>query len=160
MNQQQFITIGLGGAGTRVAETLWHSYAFDHSIGKDGIRKIRDNYHDNLDDPHSVFRESKAGIFKANGIFLDSDGPDLNHVRKSEIKILFDDSATIGGPESSGSLPLETKRTWEKNLKVRMEDEIRKMVEELDFFRGVNSVCGFGGGFGSIIMGAFDNDFE
>ena len=168
------IHLHVGGAGSRIGNTLWELYCMEHGVGLDGRRgTLPDASMETKNNIHSVFLEDKEGMYSPRAIFIESDTKDQENLHKrSAISKVYRDSSFVSKDVDTGGISWSFSYGFTGSTRVRgvdkpgddyISDPVRREVEKADKFRGFimtgSLTGGTGAGFATGIMEKLSVDY-
>ena len=140
----QYINVGIGSAGVKIADSIFQQLCHEHNINHDGSSK-QDN---DSDLKAAFFDETKEGLFVPRNVFIDSEPFDIDRITNSQTGRLYNPYNSINGKESTCFYTRSAYTVGREYIDAAL-DRVRIAAEKLDNFQGFtvhgSTVGGFGG---------------
>lgn len=141
---REVITIGVGGAGCRMAYQFWRRIMAEHGIGSDG--RQRQGF---APPPKTFFEQAGAGRFIPRALFVDLDDSLRAELEQGELTDVLHPDYTLSGSKGPASGNFARGRSADRKLIDKVDDRVRKLVDNSDNVQGFILFHALPGGTGS-----------
>ena len=148
----EVITINIGRCGVQMGHRIWKQYCAEADILRDGSRA-------SLSDDHTFktfFSETKDGKYRSRNLMVDTDRNVIQNVKKCAFSAIYDDNCLLFGNESANNNFAKAYNRLGREMMDKINDRLRKLVENCNTLQGFiinHSVGGgTGSGLGSLIL--------
>jgi len=161
MPSREVISISVGQAGIQLGNSIWEQYTAEHKIKADGNlvdAENKDLYFT------TFFEESGSGKFVPRNIFVDLEPSVVDDVRAGTFSQMFHPEFLLNGKEDAANNFARGHYTVGKEIMDKVNDRIRKLVDNSENFQGfiVNHAVGggTGSGLGALILERIAVDYR
>ena len=175
---KKILTINIGECGINMGHTILEQCCPQHGINKFGNQKYRkvgptkvisDKYSkkDDSEYNHSIltcFKEIYDGQYTARNIIIDTEPNIIDDIKCSDYSALYDEDCFISGKEDAGNNFARGHFKIGNIMMDRINNKIRKSIENCDRLQGFimnHSVAGgTGSGLGSLILQQLSTNYN
>ena len=156
---REVLTINVGQCGIQLGSAVWEQYCAEHSIDKTGTKK-------DLEDKSFLcfFEETGAGQFVPRNLMVDLEPNVIDDVKGSKYAAIFHPEFLLAGKEDAASNFARGHYTVGKEIIDKVNDRMRKLVDNCDNVQGfvVNHAVGggTGSGLGALILERIAVDYR
>lgn len=145
---REILSVGVGQAGVQLGSEIWRQYCAEHAIGLDGTAPASA---DGEKTPSfaTFFEETGAGQYVPRNLFVDLESNVIDDVRSSDIAKMFHPDFLVYGKEDAANCFARGHYTVGKDIIDRVNDRMRKLVEQCENLMGFVMNHSVGGGTGS-----------
>eukprot|EP01084_Bolivina_argentea_P219580 372397_1 len=149
---REVLTICVGQAGIQLGQTVWEQYCAEHSIGHKGNKQTN-----NLDQSFlCFFEETGAGQYVPRNLMIDLEPNIIDNVKNSNYSKIFHPEFLLSGKEDAGDNFARGHYTVGKEMIDKVNDRLRKLVDNCDNVQGfvINNAVGggTGSGLGALVL--------
>ncbi len=139
---REIITIGIGGAGCAMAYQFWRRVMREHNIDNHGVRTNDDGL------AQAFFETSPNNVWTPRALFVDLDPTLLDEIKGAGITAFRPDFMVSGKAGTAGNF---ARGRYGAGLSLisKVEDRLRKLVDNTDNLQGFLIFHALGGGTGS-----------
>jgi len=142
---REVISLQVGQCGVQLGTQVWAQYNAEHSIDNAGKRKVKD---DNTS--FKVFyQETNAGQFVPRNLSVDLESNVIDDVKNSKMAAMFHPEFLLAGKEDAANNFARGHYTVGKEIIDKVNDRLRKLVDNCDNVQGFIITHSVGGGTGS-----------
>lgn len=142
---REVITINVGGCGVRMGHRLWKQYCAESHISKNGYLHV-----DNDEHPFTTFFDEKGDAkFQTRNLMVDTEGSVVESVRNGAYSAIYDDDCLLFGNQCANNNFAKAYYRLGAEMMDRINDRLRKMVDDCDNVQGFIMNHSVGGGTGS-----------
>jgi len=142
---REVLTINVGQCGVQLGSRIWHQYCAEHGIQKDGRMA------DETADSHfqTFFEETSRSEYVPRNIMVDLEPNVVDDVRTGAFSAIYNPYFLLSGKEDAANMFGRGHYTVGKEMIDKVNDRIRKMVDNCDNVQGFIMNHAVGGGTGS-----------
>jgi len=142
---REVLTINVGQCGIQLGSTIWEQYCAEHGIKKDGSNPST------ADDGtfQCFFEETTAGQFVPRNLMVDLEPNVIDDVKNSAFSAIYHPEFLLQGKEDAANNFARGHYTVGKEIIDKVNDRLRKMVDNCDNVQGFVVNHSVGGGTGS-----------
>ena len=142
---REVITINVGRCGIQMGHRIWKQYCAEAAITKDG-RCLSSS-----DDIafEQIFSETKDGKYRTRNLMVDTEAGVIENIRKSAYSGIYDDDCFVFGNESANNNFAKAHYILGPEMMDKINDRLRKEVEDCSGIQGFIINHSVGGGTGS-----------
>jgi len=142
---REVISLQVGQCGVQLGTQVWVQYNAEHSIDGEGKRKIKDN-----NTSFKVFyNETNAGQFVPRNLSVDLESNVIDDVKNGKMAAMFHPEFLLSGKEDAANNFARGHYTVGKEIIDKVNDRLRKLVDNCDNVQGFIMTHSVGGGTGS-----------
>jgi len=159
---REVLTINVGQAGIQLGSAVWEQYCAEHNINQEGRRDCATA----KDDTSFMcfYEETTAGQFVPRNLMVDLEPNVIDDVKNSAFSAIYHPEFLVAGKEDAANNFARGHYTVGRELIDRVNDRLRKMVDNADNVQGFlinHSVAGgTGSGLGSLILERMAADYR
>jgi len=142
---REVLTINVGQCGIQMGSTIWEQYCAEHGIEKDGSNP---STHDD-GTFQCFFEETGAGQFVPRNLMVDLEPNVVDDVKNSKFSAIYHPEFLLAGKEDAANNFARGHYTVGKEMIDKVNDRLRKMVDNCDNVQGFVVNHSVGGGTGS-----------
>eukprot|EP01083_Nonionella_stella_P062143 161656_1 len=151
---REVLSINIGQAGIQLGQSVWEQYCTEHKIHKNGSKS--DEKESNNDSFHCFYQETSGGMYVPRNLMIDLEPNVIDDVKNSAYCAIFDETFLLSGNEDAANNFARGHYTVGRDIMDKVNDKIRKLVDQCDNVQGFlinHSVGGgTGSGLGSLIL--------
>jgi len=157
---REVLTINVGQCGIQMGSTVWEQYCAEHGI------TVKGDNPDTSDDGtfQCFFEETGAGQFVPRNLMVDLEPNVIDDVKNSKFSAIYHPEFLLAGKEDAANNFARGHYTVGKAMIDKVNDRLRKMVDNADNVQGfmiAHSVAGgTGSGLGSLILERIATDYR
>jgi len=159
---REVLTLCVGQAGIQLGQAVWEQYCCEHNINVNGRKENDDEKKDNSF--KCFYQETGAGQYVPRNLMVDLEPNVIDDVKISKYASIFHPDFLISGKEDAANNFARGHYTVGKEMMDRINDRIRKLVDNCDNIQGFlinHSVGGgTGSGLGSLILERIAVDYR
>ena len=142
---REVLTLNVGQCGIQLGQAVWEQYCAEHAIGVDGKKpgKVTD------DSFKCFFEETGAGQYVPRNLMVDLEPNVVDDVKNSKYAKIFQPEFLLGGKEDAANNFARGHYTVGKEMIDKVNDRLRKLVDNCDNVQGFVINHSVGGGTGS-----------
>jgi len=142
---REVLTINVGQAGIQLGQSVWEQYCAEHNIGVTGKKN------DKAKDKSFMcfYEETGAGQFVPRNLMVDLEPNVIDDVKNSKYSKIFYPEFLLAGKEDAANNFARGHYTVGKEMIDRVDDRLRKLVDNCDNVQGFVINHSVGGGTGS-----------
>ena len=142
---REVITLNVGQCGIQLGQAVWEQYCAEHDIGVTGKKKGK------VDDKSFMcfYEETGAGQFVPRNLMVDLEPNVIDDVKNSKYSKIFHPEFLLAGKEDAANNFARGHYTVGKEMIDRVNDRLRKLVDNCDNVQGFVINHSVGGGTGS-----------
>jgi tubulin alpha len=142
---REVLTISIGQAGVQLGDGVWRQYCAEHGVTKEGKNP------DTSDDGsfRCFFEETNGGLFVPRNLSVDLEPNVIDDIRNGDISKLFHPEFLLSGKEDAANNFARGHYTVGKEIIDKVNDRLRKLVDNCDNVQGFVVNHSVGGGTGS-----------
>eukprot|EP00483_Globobulimina_turgida_P000217 UN00217 len=141
---REVLTLNVGQCGIQLGEAVWEQYCAEHNIDIAGKKEK------NQDESFLCFyQETSAGQFVPRNLMVDLEPNVIDDVKNSKYAKIFHPDFLISGKEDAANNFARGHYTVGKEIIDKVNDRVRKMVDNCDNVQGFIMNHSVGGGTGS-----------
>jgi len=146
---REVLTISVGQGGVQLGNGIWNQYCAEHSITKQGGRDMTKV--ENSEDQYfmTFFEETQSGTVVPRNLGVDLEPTVLDEVRKGAWSSIYHPEFLINGKEDAANNFARGHYTVGKELMDKVNDRVRKLVDNSENVQGFIVNHSVGGGTGS-----------
>jgi tubulin alpha len=143
---REILSVGVGQAGVQLGAEVWRQYCAEHSIKHDGTRD-----EETTGEPSflTFFEETGAGQFVPRNLFVDLEPNVIDDIKASDIAKMFHPDFLVHGKEDAANNFARGHYTVGKDIIDRVNDRLRKLIDQCENLMGFIVNHSVGGGTGS-----------
>jgi len=159
---REVLTINVGQAGIQLGSAVWEQYCAEHGINEQGRRDSATA----KDDTSFMcfYEETAAAQFVPRNLMVDLEPNVIDDVQNSQFSAIYHPEFLIAGKEDAANNFARGHYTVGRELIDKVNDRLRKMVDNADNVQGFlinHSVAGgTGSGLGSLILERIASDYR
>jgi len=142
---REVLTINVGQCGIQMGSTVWVQYCAEHGIEKNGENP---STHDD-GTFQCFFEETGAGQYVPRNLMVDLEPNVIDDVKNSEFSAIYHPEFLLAGKEDAANNFARGHYTVGKEMIDKVNDRLRKMVDNCDNVQGFVVNHSVGGGTGS-----------
>jgi len=142
---REVLTINVGQCGIQMGSTIWVQYCAEHGIEKNGENP---STHDD-GTFQCFFEETGAGQYVPRNLMVDLEPNVIDDVKNSEFSAIYHPEFLLAGKEDAANNFARGHYTVGKEMIDKVNDRLRKMVDNCDNVQGFVVNHSVGGGTGS-----------
>jgi tubulin alpha len=142
---REVLTVQVGQCGVQLGTQVWAQYNAEHSIDNSGKKKIKD---DNTSFK-CFYQETNAGQFVPRNLSVDLESNVIDDVKNSKMAAMFHPEFLLSGKEDAANNFARGHYTVGKEIIDKVNDRLRKLVDNCDNVQGFIITHSVGGGTGS-----------
>ena len=142
---REVITVNVGRCGIQMGHRIWRQYCAEAAISKDG--SCASTSDDNSF--QTFFHQTEAGIFQARNLMVDTEEIIIENIRKSAFSAIYNDECSVQGNESANNNFAKAYYRMGPEMIEKVNDRLRKLVDNGDNVQGFVVNHSVGGGTGS-----------
>jgi tubulin alpha len=145
MPQREVLTVSIGQAGIQLGHNVWLQYCGEHGVTKEGKNPKTE------DDGtfRCFFEETNGGQFVPRNLSVDLEPNVIDDVKNSEYAAIFNPDFLLAGKEDAANNFARGHYTVGKEIIDKVNDRLRKLVDNCDNVQGFVINHSVGGGTGS-----------
>ena len=144
---REVLTVNVGQAGIQLGAAVWAQYCAEHSIEPSGKRGTDA---DSKDKAFKVFfEETSSGQFVPRNVSVDLEPNVIDDVRNGKYAAMFHPEYLLAGKEDAANNFARGHYTVGKSIIDKVNDRLRKLVDNSDNVQGFVINHSVGGGTGS-----------
>jgi len=143
---REILTISVGQCGVQMGQSVWEQYCAEHCIQKDA--KISDSAPED-GAFECFFQETGSGLFVPRNLMVDLEPNVIDDVANSEYAAIFHPDFLIKGKEDAANNFARGHYTVGREMADKINDRLRKLVDNCDNVQGFIINHSVGGGTGS-----------
>jgi len=159
---REVLTIEVGQAGIQLGNAIWEQYCAEHSIDYNGKRKdviaVKD------DSFKVFFEETGSGQFVPRNLAVDLEPNVIDDVKNGPFAAIFHPEFLVAGKEDAANNFARGHYTIGKQIIDKVNDRLRKLVDNCDnvmgFVIGHSVGGGTGSGLGALILERLAVDYR
>jgi tubulin alpha len=142
---REVLTINVGQCGIQMGSTIWEQYCAEHGI------TVKGDNPDTSDDGtfQCFFEETGAGQFVPRNLMVDLEPNVIDDVKNSNFSAIYHPEFLLAGKEDAANNFARGHYTVGKEMIDKVNDRLRKMVDNCDNVQGFVVNHSVGGGTGS-----------
>jgi len=142
---REVLTINVGQCGIQMGSTIWEQYCAEHGI------TVKGDNPDTSDDGtfQCFFEETGAGQFVPRNLMVDLEPNVIDDVKNSKFSAIYHPEFLLAGKEDAANNFARGHYTVGKEMIDKVNDRLRKMVDNCDNVQGFVVNHSVGGGTGS-----------
>ena len=141
---REVLTISVGQCGIQLGQAVWEQYCCEHSIDETGSKK------DKTDKSFLCFyEETGAGQYVPRNLMVDLEPNVIDDVKNSQYSKIYHPEFLLSGKEDAANNFARGHYTVGKEMIDKVNDRLRKMVDNCDNVQGFAINHAVGGGTGS-----------
>jgi len=156
---REVLTINVGQAGIQLGQAIWEQYLAEHGIDNQGKKAKSEDTAFRV-----FFEETGSGQFVPRNLSVDLEPNVIDDVRNSKQAAIFHPEFLLSGKEDAANNFARGHYTVGKEIIDKVNDRVRKLVDNCDNVQGFvinHSVGGgTGSGLGSLILERLAVDFR
>jgi tubulin alpha len=153
------LTINVGQAGIQLGQAVWEQYLAEHNISNEGKKEKGQDV-----SFRCFFEETGSGQFVPRNLSVDLEPNVIDDVRNSRTAAIFHPEFLLSGKEDAANNFARGHYTVGKEIIDRVNDRLRKLVDNCDNVQGfvINHAVGggTGSGLGALILERLAVDFR
>eukprot|EP01084_Bolivina_argentea_P244099 409018_1 len=141
----EIVTVSVGQCGIQLGQAVWEQYCAEHNIDKNGTKS-------NKQEDQSFkcfFEETSNGKYFPRSLMVDSEPNVIDDVKASAYAAIFNPSFLLTGYEDAANNFARGHYTIGKEMIDKINDRLRKLVENCNNLNGFFINHAVGGGTGS-----------
>jgi tubulin alpha len=142
---REVLTVNVGQAGIQLGQAVWEQYCAEHTIDNQGKREA-DNKDVNF---KCFFEETGSGQFVPRNLSVDLEPNVIDDVRNSKMASMFHPEFLLNGKEDAANNFARGHYTVGKEIIDKVNDRLRKLVDNCENVQGFVINHSVGGGTGS-----------
>lgn len=142
---REVITLGVGQCGIQMGQAVWEQYCAEHCIGPNG-EKLDDNSAQNF---LCFFEETGGGQYVPRSMMVDLEPNVIDDLKNSKYAAIFHPEYLLNGKEDAANNFARGHYTVGKELIDKINDRLRKLVDQCENVQGFFLNHAVGGGTGS-----------
>mmetsp|Transcript_56890 Transcript_56890/g.51179 ORF Transcript_56890/g.51179 Transcript_56890/m.51179 type:complete len:454 (-) Transcript_56890:291-1652(-) len=146
---REVISLHVGQAGIQVGNACWELYCLEHGIQPDGQMPSDKTIGGGDDSFNTFFSETGAGKHVPRTVMVDLEPTVIDEVRTGTYRQLFHPEQLISGKEDAANNFARGHYTVGKEMIDKVNDRLRKLVDNCDNVQGFVINHSVGGGTGS-----------
>ena len=154
---REVLTINVGQAGIQLGQSQWEQYCAEHSIDVDGRKSIDHDQneqklnveHDSNKSFQCFFEETGAGQYVPRNLMIDLEPNVIDDVKNSKYSKIYHPEFFVSGKEDAANNFARGHYTVGRDMIDRVNDKLRKLVDNCDNVQGFLINHSVGGGTGS-----------
>merc|ERR1712137_1147304 len=156
---REVLTVNVGQAGIQLGQVVWYQYLAEHGISYDGKK-------DKSEDKSFMvfFDETGSGQFVPRNISVDLEPNTIDDVKNSNVSSIFHPEFLLNGKEDAANNFARGHYTVGKEIIDKVNDRLRKLVDNADNVQGfvINHAVGggTGSGLGALILERIAVDYR
>jgi len=143
---REVVTLNVGQAGIQLGQAVWEQYCAEHSIDVQGTKAHKD---ENDQSFMCFFQETGAGQFVPRNLMVDLEPNVIDDVKNSKYAKIFHPQFLLPGQEDAANNFARGHYTVGKEMMDKVNDRIRRLVDNCDNVQGFLMNHSVGGGTGS-----------
>jgi len=147
MPTREVLSISVGQGGVQLGNAIWAQYNIEHDILQNGTRgenaDLTDTYF------QTFYEETAAGQFVPRNLYVDLEPTVLDDVRRGPCSGLFHAEFLVNAKEDAANNFARGHYTVGKEIMDKVNDRLRKMVDNSENVQGFIVTHSVGGGTGS-----------
>eukprot|EP01084_Bolivina_argentea_P172218 298335_1 len=157
---REVLTINVGQAGIQLGQAVWEQYCNEHSIDANG-RKDNEEKENSF---HCFYQETGAGQYVPRNLMVDLEPNVIDDVKNSKYSNIFHEAFLLSGNEDAANNFARGHYTVGRDMIDKINDKIRKLVDQCDNVQGflINHAVGggTGSGLGALILEKIAVDYR
>jgi len=146
---REVLTLNVGGAGVRIGTACWKQYAAEHGIGNDGKQTdTASKEHKSNDYVQTFFAETRRQYIPRQ-VSVDLEPSAIDEMKNGDMAQLFHPEFLLSGREDSANNFARGHYSLGKEIMDKVQDRLRKLVDNCDNVQGFIVNHSLGGGTGS-----------
>jgi len=147
MPTREVLSVSVGQGGVQLGNAIWAQYNVEHDVLQNGER----GENANLEDTYfqTFYEETAAGQYVPRNLYVDLEPTVLDDVRRGPSSGLFHSEFLINGKEDAANNFARGHYTVGKEIMDKVNDRLRKMVDNSENVQGFIVTHSVGGGTGS-----------
>jgi tubulin alpha len=141
---REVLTINVGQCGIQLGQCIWEQYCAEHNIDNNGKKEDKKDM-----SFMCFFEETGAGQYVPRNLSVDLEPNCIDDVKNSRIANMFHDDFLLAGKEDAANNFARGHYTVGKEMIDRVNDRLRKLVDNCDNVQGFVINHSVGGGTGS-----------
>jgi tubulin alpha len=158
---REVLTIEVGQAGIQLGNSIWEQYCAEHGIDNAGKRKENDDKNSSF---RVFFEETGSGQFVPRNLAVDLEPNVIDDVKNGPFAAIFHPEFLVHGKEDAANNFARGHYTIGKQIIDKVNDRLRKLVDNCDnvmgFFIGHSVGGGTGSGLGALILERLAVDYR
>eukprot|EP00483_Globobulimina_turgida_P011695 UN11717 len=142
---REVLTINVGQAGIQLGQAVWEQYCCEHSIDRTGNKHSEEKENSF----HCFYEETTAGQYVPRNLMIDLEPNVIDDVKNSQYSNIFNDTFLLHGDEDAANNFARGHYTVGRAMMDKINDRIRKLVDNCDNVQGFLVNHSVGGGTGS-----------
>jgi tubulin alpha len=156
---REVLTINVGQAGIQLGQAVWNQYLAEHGISNQGKKEKSEDT-----SFRCFFEETGSGQFVPRNLSVDLEPNVIDDVRNSPTAAIFHPEFLLSGKEDAANNFARGHYTVGKEIIDRVNDRLRKLVDNCENVQGfiINHAVGggTGSGLGALILERLAVDFR
>jgi len=156
---REVLTINVGQAGIQLGQAVWNQYLAEHGISNQGKKEKSEDT-----SFRCFFEETGSGQFVPRNLSVDLEPNVIDDVRNSPSAAIFHPEFLLSGKEDAANNFARGHYTVGKEIIDRVNDRLRKLVDNCENVQGfvINHAVGggTGSGLGALILERLAVDFR
>jgi tubulin alpha len=156
---REVLTINVGQAGIQLGQAVWNQYLAEHGISNQGKKEKSEDV-----SFRCFFEETGSGQFVPRNLSVDLEPNVIDDVRNSPSAAIFHPEFLLSGKEDAANNFARGHYTVGKEIIDRVNDRLRKLVDNCENVQGfvINHAVGggTGSGLGALILERLAVDFR
>eukprot|EP01083_Nonionella_stella_P273510 927821_1 len=156
----EIVTVSVGQCGIQLGQAVWEQYCAEHNIDKNGTKS-------NKQEDQSFkcfFEETSNGKYFPRSLMVDSESDVIDDMKASAYAAIFNPAFLLTGYEDAANNFARGHYTIGKEMIDKVNDRLRKLVDNCDslngFFINHAVVGGTGSGLGCLILERIAVDYR
>jgi len=141
------LTLCVGQCGIQMGHSIWEQYCAEHGITAEGTK--RDNSESDDGAFECFFQETTAGQFVPRNLMVDLEPNVIDDVKNSKYASIFHPDFLLSGAEDAANNFARGHYTVGRDMIDKVNDRLRKLVDNCDNVQGFIINHSVGGGTGS-----------
>ena len=141
---REVLTISVGQCGIQLGQAVWEQYCAEHNIDRQGTKKEKGD-----ESFLCFYEETGAGQYVPRNLMVDLEPNVIDDIKASKYAAIFHPEFLLSGKEDAANNFTRGHYTVGKEMIDKVNDRLRKMVDNCDNVQGFAINHSVGGGTGS-----------
>eukprot|EP01084_Bolivina_argentea_P146142 255979_1 len=139
---REVLTVSIGEGGVQLGQTIWEQYCLEHNIDNKGKKQTNNNDQTFL----THFEETGTGEFVPRNLSVDLEPNVIDSIKNSKYSKIFHPEFLLSGKEDAANNFARGHYTVGKEMIGKVNDRLRKLVDNCDNVQGfmINNAVGGG----------------
>jgi len=142
---REILTVCVGQCGIQMGQAVWQQYCAEHGVATDGKKAARSD----VGDLECFFQETTSGQFVPRNLMVDLEPNVIDDVKSSPYAAIFHPEFLLSGDEDAANNFARGHYTVGREMIDKVNDRMRKLVDNCDNVQGFIVNHSVGGGTGS-----------